>query len=67
MARLSGESKMNKTQLKLINDMHELFGVCIDAHCLLEEVYNELGPYTDQISPELMEKLNNYFGFDDGE
>jgi hypothetical protein len=37
------------------------------AHELLEEIWTELGPYTDALPRELRYRLQDYFEFDDSE
>lgn len=37
------------------------------AHELLEEIWLELGPYSDALSVKLRYKLQDYFAFDDSE
>lgn len=34
---------------------------------LLEEIWLELGPYTDKLPPELLSRMQDYFGFNDSE
>lgn len=37
------------------------------AHSLLEALWLELGPYSDNIPVEIRLRLQRYFGFDDSE
>jgi CDP-diglyceride synthetase len=39
----------------------------IDGESLLEDIWNELGPYTNALSNDLRYRLQDYFGFDDSE
>ncbi len=48
---------------KLLEELYKLQ----EAHKLLEEVWLELGPYTEKLSDELSNKLNRFFKFDDSE
>jgi len=38
-----------------------------EAEELLEEIWGELGPYTDKLSMELLIKLQRFMNFDDSE
>ncbi len=47
----------------ILNEIEELK----EGVGLLEEIWSELGPYTDHLPIELRIKLQRYFNFDDSE
>jgi hypothetical protein len=57
----------NRERIKELNDEISKLQKQLDVEELLQELWNELGPYSDALSNGLRYKLQDYFGFDDSE
>ncbi len=62
----SFNTKLNQMQSDLIDQLH-VINHMKDTENLLEEIWLELGPYSNAISTDLRYRLQDYFGFDDNE
>lgn len=56
---------MNK--MEKLDDLIETLSHARQGLDILQDVYLEAGGYEKKLSPELVEKINNFMGFDDGE
>lgn len=58
--------QLDKRKTELLKEL-ELINSRIDGEILLEDIWNELGPYSNAISKDLRYRLQDYFGFNDSE
>lgn len=54
-------------RIKELNAEIEKLQKQVEAEELLQDIWYELGPYTDALSNPLRRKLQEYFGHDDSE
>lgn len=50
-----------------LDDLIELLEESKEAQLLLEDIWLELGPYTNHISQGIVRRLQHHFNFDDSE